>query len=108
MFPLEMRGAAFVLDYVNFAVFVNREGLQELWEGSDFSVVPSVWEVPFGMVVIEAWSQVRAVLDHGIVAVRRIAWTCLALVLVFVVARVAGVALSEIHWGTPSEAGQRR
>lgn len=60
------------LDNVEFLGFVPREGHAAIWAGSAFSVVPSIWQEPFGMVVLEAWAQGRPVVAHRIGALPEI------------------------------------
>ena len=60
------------LDNVTFAGFVSRADQPKLWAGAAFSIVPSVWEEPFGMVVLEAWAQGRPVVAHRIGALPEI------------------------------------
>ena len=50
------------LSNVEFRGFVPAEGKNELWAGARFLVAPSIWEEPFGLVVLEAWAHGRAVL----------------------------------------------
>lgn len=54
------------LSNVTFAGFVPRAAQEALWRGASFSIVPSVWMEPFGMVVLEAWSRGRPVVAHSI------------------------------------------
>lgn len=54
------------LENVTFTGFLNREAQRELWAGAAFSIIPSVWQEPFGMVVLEAWAQGRPVVAHRI------------------------------------------
>lgn len=49
------------LDNVRFAGFVDRSEQKAILEQSAFVVVPSIWEEPFGMVVLEAWANRRPV-----------------------------------------------
>jgi glycosyltransferase involved in cell wall biosynthesis len=60
------------LDNVKFLGFVDRSNHKELWTGAAFSIVPSVWQEPFGMVVLEAWAKGRAVVAHRIGALPEI------------------------------------
>lgn len=46
---------------VEFRGFIAKDAQGELWEGASFSIVPSLWQEPFGMVVLEAWSKGRPV-----------------------------------------------
>lgn len=54
------------LSNVTFTGFVPKEKQREIWAGAAFSVVPSIWEEPFGMVVLEAWARGRTVVAHRI------------------------------------------
>ena len=54
------------LKNVQFTGFVPREAQDEMWAGAAFLVVPSIWEEPFGMVVLEAWARGRAVVAYAI------------------------------------------
>ena len=54
------------LENVTFAGFVKGDAQRKLWAGAAFSVVPSLWQEPFGMVILEAWSQGRALVAHRI------------------------------------------
>lgn len=54
------------LTNVRFTGFVSEDAQDELWAGAAFSVVPSIWEEPFGMVVLEAWAHSRPVVAHAI------------------------------------------
>lgn len=47
---------------VIFEGFVAKEKHQELWSKASFFVAPSVWNEPFGMVILESWLQNRPVL----------------------------------------------
>lgn len=60
------------LTNVTFAGFVERAAQRELWAGAAFSIVPSVWQEPFGLVVLEAWAQGRPVVAHRIGALPEI------------------------------------
>lgn len=51
---------------VRFTGFLDKAQQLELWAGAACSVVPSVWKEPFGMVVLEAWSEARPVIGHRI------------------------------------------
>jgi glycosyltransferase involved in cell wall biosynthesis len=50
------------LKNVVFRGFVEPRGKAELWHGARALIVPSVWEEPFGLVVLEAWAHGRAAL----------------------------------------------
>lgn len=51
---------------VTFTGFVPKENHAQYWKRAAFSVVPSIWHEPFGMVVLEAWAQGRAVVANRI------------------------------------------
>jgi glycosyltransferase involved in cell wall biosynthesis len=55
------------LSNVEFRGFVPAEAKTDLWAGARFLVAPSIWEEPFGLVVLEAWAHGRPVLasDRG-------------------------------------------
>jgi glycosyltransferase involved in cell wall biosynthesis len=55
------------LKNVEFRGFVPAERHAELWAGAKFLVAPSIWDEPFGLVVLEAWAHGRPVLtsDRG-------------------------------------------
>jgi len=46
---------------VVFTGFVDKARQAELWATSAALVVPSIWDEPFGMVVLEAWARARPV-----------------------------------------------
>jgi glycosyltransferase involved in cell wall biosynthesis len=50
------------LSNVEFRGFVPAEAKTDLWAGARFLVAPSIWEEPFGLVVLEAWAHGRPVL----------------------------------------------
>jgi glycosyltransferase involved in cell wall biosynthesis len=54
------------MENVEFTGFLSAQKQGEAWAGSAFSVVPSIWMEPFGMVVLEAWARERAVIAHQI------------------------------------------
>jgi glycosyltransferase involved in cell wall biosynthesis len=54
------------LSNVSFPGFLPQEEQRQLWADAAFSIVPSIWYEPFGMVVLEAWSHARAVVAHEI------------------------------------------
>ncbi len=60
------------LDNIQMLGFVPKDKHQELWQNSAFSIVPSLWEEPFGMVVLESWAQGRPVVAHRIGALTEI------------------------------------
>lgn len=63
---LRSQVASLGLGNIRFAGFVDADAQKELWEGASFSVVPSLWQEPFGMVVLEAWARKRPVVAHRI------------------------------------------
>lgn len=60
------------LENVDFRGFVPQADHAQIWEGAAFSIVPSVWQEPFGMVVLEAWAYGRPVVGHRIGALPEI------------------------------------
>ena len=46
---------------VVFTGFLDKEQQVSLWSNSSALVVPSIWDEPFGMVVLEAWAKERPV-----------------------------------------------
>ena len=63
---LQEKASRMRLNNVTFAGFVKPSDQKALWAGAAFSVVPSIWQEPFGMVVLEAWAQARPVVAHRI------------------------------------------
>jgi len=69
--PEEEKLRAFARDKrltnVEFRGFVPAEAQTDLWAGARFLVAPSIWEEPFGLVVLEAWAHGRPALtsDRG-------------------------------------------
>lgn len=57
---------------VEFTGFVDRTEQATIWKECRASVVPSIWEEPFGMVVLEAWSKGRTVIANRIGALPEI------------------------------------
>ncbi len=51
---------------IHFVGFVAKNEQQRYWQEALFSVVPSVWLEPFGMTVLESWSNGRPVVAHAI------------------------------------------
>jgi glycosyltransferase involved in cell wall biosynthesis len=49
------------LQRVHFTGFVDKKQQADLWAKSAALVVPSIWDEPFGMVVLEAWARGRPV-----------------------------------------------
>lgn len=72
MHALQAKAATLNLENVRFVGFVDQAAQKELWAGAAFSIVPSVWQEPFGMVVLEAWARGRAVVAHRIGALPEI------------------------------------
>jgi glycosyltransferase involved in cell wall biosynthesis len=58
---LERKVAAEGIPRVEFLGFIGRDRQADLWRRAAFSVVPSIWQEPFGLVVLEAWERGRAV-----------------------------------------------
>jgi glycosyltransferase involved in cell wall biosynthesis len=61
---LQAQAAALGLQHVTFAGFVNATAQKQLWAGAAFSIVPSMWQEPFGMVILESWAKGRPVVAH--------------------------------------------
>lgn len=61
--PLEAECRALVnalsLPHVSFAGFVPPPEQSALWAGAKFAVIPSIWDEPFPLVVLEAWANGR-------------------------------------------------
>jgi len=53
------------LPNVVFTGFLNKEQQVSLWSNSSALVVPSIWDEPFGMVVLEAWAKERPVVAYA-------------------------------------------
>jgi glycosyltransferase involved in cell wall biosynthesis len=53
------------LTNVVFTGFLNKEQQIFLWSNSSALVVPSIWDEPFGMVVLEAWAKERPVVAYA-------------------------------------------
>jgi glycosyltransferase involved in cell wall biosynthesis len=49
------------LKNVEFTGFIKSEDQKRFWSRSAFFVAPSIWDEPFGMVILEAWANARAV-----------------------------------------------
>jgi len=47
------------LKNVNFVGFVNQTQQRDIWAKTAFSVIPSIWSEPFGLVFLEAWARGR-------------------------------------------------
>jgi len=50
---------------VVFTGFLNKEQQFSLWSNSSALVVPSIWDEPFGLVVLEAWAKERPVVAYA-------------------------------------------
>ena len=50
---------------VEFTGFLQPEQQEKFWRKSAFFVAPSIWDEPFGMVVLEAWSKGRPVVGFA-------------------------------------------
>ena len=50
---------------VVFTGFLNAEQQSSLWSNSSALVVPSIWDEPFGMVVLEAWAKERPIVAYA-------------------------------------------
>jgi glycosyltransferase involved in cell wall biosynthesis len=59
--PLENKIAAEKIGGVEFLGFVAKEDQSAMWKRAAFSVVPSIWQEPLGLVVFEAWERGRGV-----------------------------------------------
>jgi glycosyltransferase involved in cell wall biosynthesis len=58
---LENKIAAERIGGVEFLGFVAKEDQAAMWKRAAFSVVPSIWQEPLGLVVFEAWEHGRGV-----------------------------------------------
>ena len=58
---LENKIAAEKISGVEFLGFVAKEDQAAMWKRAAFSVVPSIWQEPLGLVVFEAWERGRSV-----------------------------------------------
>ena len=72
MDSLKTLAAQLRLDKVVFTGFLARKAQTEIWKETAFSIVPSIWQEPFGMVVLEAWAKARPVVAHSIGALPEI------------------------------------
>jgi len=50
---------------VVFTGFLDKEQQASLWSNSSALVVPSIWDEPFGMVVLEAWAKERPIVAYA-------------------------------------------
>ena len=53
------------LTNVVFTGFLDKEQQVSLWSNSSALVVPSIWDEPFGMVVLEAWAKERPIIAYA-------------------------------------------
>ena len=58
---LENKIGAEKIGGVEFLGFVAKEDQAAMWKRAAFSVVPSIWQEPLGLVVFEAWERGRGV-----------------------------------------------
>jgi len=58
---LRALATALALKNVEFTGFIKSEDQKRYWGQSAFFVAPSIWDEPFGMVILEAWANSRAV-----------------------------------------------
>lgn len=58
---LRALATALALKNVEFTGFIKSEDQKRFWSRSAFFVAPSIWDEPFGMVILEAWANARAV-----------------------------------------------
>ena len=63
---LRAQAARLGLSNVTFTGFLKPERQREIWAGAAFTLVPSIWMEPFGMVILESWANGRAVVAHKI------------------------------------------
>jgi len=59
---LRALATSLALKNVEFTGFVKSEDQKRYWSQSAFFVAPSIWDEPFGMVILEAWANARAVI----------------------------------------------
>jgi glycosyltransferase involved in cell wall biosynthesis len=59
---LRTLATALSLKNVEFTGFIRSEDQKRYWSRSAFFVAPSIWDEPFGMVILEAWANARAVI----------------------------------------------
>ncbi len=59
---LEKKIAAENIGGVEMVGFVQKEDQEAMWKRAAFSVVPSIWQEPLGLVVFEAWERGRTVI----------------------------------------------
>lgn len=63
---LENKIAAEKIGGVEFLGFVAKEDQAAMWKRAAFSVVPSIWQEPLGLVVFEAWERGRPVVVSNV------------------------------------------
>jgi glycosyltransferase involved in cell wall biosynthesis len=56
---LKVLATSLNLKNVEFVGYLNPERQRAIWAESAFSVIPSIWREPFGLVLLEAWAQAR-------------------------------------------------
>ena len=59
---LRTLATALALKNVEFTGFIKSEDQKRYWSRCAFFVAPSIWDEPFGMVILEAWANARAVI----------------------------------------------
>jgi glycosyltransferase involved in cell wall biosynthesis len=59
---LRALATSLALKNVEFTGFIKSEDQKRYWSQSAFFVAPSIWDEPFGMVILEAWANGRAVI----------------------------------------------
>ena len=62
-----LKNLAYDLNLANvvFTGFLNAEQQASFWSNSSALVVPSIWDEPFGMVVLEAWAKERPIVAYA-------------------------------------------
>jgi glycosyltransferase involved in cell wall biosynthesis len=70
--PLQRLAQTLKLENVVFTGFIPQKEQGIIWEGAAFTIVPSIWQETFGMVVLESWSKGRPVIAHDIGALPEI------------------------------------
>ena len=63
---LERFCAEHSLENVVFTGFLAPDQQEAIWRDTAFTIVPSIWEEPFGMVVLESWGRQKPVVAHRI------------------------------------------
>ncbi len=54
------------LGNVVFTGFLKPDEQETIWRETAFTIVPSIWEEPFGMVILESWGRQKPVVAHRI------------------------------------------